>query len=76
METIEILGAYVNCTTETASHVERLARNCEIPLIEGRTYTAEFRQVWDENYDGAMVSLGHVLVIRDEYTKTEKEIKL
>lgn len=67
-----ICGAFVNCTNEeVASHVERLAEQCKIALIEGRTYTAAFRQVWAERYDGKMVSLGSELAIRDEYTKTE-----
>lgn len=72
MMTKIIFGAYVNCTSEeVASHVERLANECKIALIEGRTYTAAFRQVWFELYDGTMLSLGSELVIRDEYTKTE-----
>lgn len=72
MKTFEIFGAFVNCTdNDVASHVERLAEQCKIALIEGRTYTAEVRQVWAERYDGKMVSLGSELAIRDEYTKTE-----
>lgn len=72
MMTKNIFGAFVNCTdNDVASHVERLAEQCKIALIEGRTYTAAFRQVWFELYDGTMLSLGSELVIRDEYTKTE-----
>ena len=72
MMTKNIFGAFVNCTdNDVASHVERLAEQCKIALIEGRTYNAAFRQVWFELYDGTMVSLGSELVIRDEYTKTE-----
>lgn len=72
MMTKNIFGAFVNCTdNDVASHVERLAEQCKIALIEGRTYTAAFRQVWFELYDGTMLSLGSELVISDEYTKTE-----
>lgn len=76
MKTYEIFGAFVNCTSDLiANYLRKFAEECAITLIEGRTYTAEVRQVWDEDYDGGVSSKFIALVIRDEYTKEEHVCK-